>query len=64
MKPTLPRPEKIRGRFEDPDNAVQELLASIESEPVPERLLILAKKLQEALADRKRRACGTVDSST
>ncbi len=64
MKPSSPRPEEIRGKFEDPDNAVQELLASIESEPVPERLLVLAKKLQEALADRKRRVCGTVDSRT
>lgn len=64
MKLGSPRAEEIRGRFEDPDNAVQELLASIESEPVPERLLILAKKLQEVLAARKRRACGTVDSST
>lgn len=64
MKPSSPRPEEIRGRFEDPDNAIRELLASIESEPVPERLLVLAKELQEALAERNRRVCGTVDSST
>lgn len=54
MKSDPPPAADIRGRFEDPDYAVHELLASIKSEPVPERLLILAQQLQQALLKRKR----------
>jgi hypothetical protein len=57
MKSDAPRPEEIRGRSEDVDLAVQELLESIASEPVPERLLILAVELQKALRNRTLRNC-------
>lgn len=61
MKSNAPRLEETHRRSEDPDLAMQELLADIEREPVPERLLILARKLQEALQERKKRLYGPID---
>ena len=42
---TIPRPAEPN---------VERILAEIEKEPIPERLLTLAKELQDALAKRKK----------